>query len=59
MKPTFQDNLYELFKAFWKAGYAYRESKEQNGHLFYSQMLEDLLNLPEEEFLTKYKFYNG
>lgn len=58
-KPTntFQDNLYETLKIFWKAGYAYRHNQEKNNDLFYTKLMEDLLELPQEEFLIKYKYY--
>ena len=59
-KPnTFQDELFEIFQAFWKAGYAYRNNKEKHEHLFFSNLVEDLMILPKEEFLLKYKFYEN
>jgi hypothetical protein len=56
---TFQDELFELFQLFWKGGYAYRHNKDKNEHLFYTSMLEDLMLLSREEFISKYKFYEN
>ena len=56
---TFQDDLFEIFQLLWKGGYAYRHNKEKNGHLFYTNMIEDLMVLPKEEFVAKYKFYEN
>jgi hypothetical protein len=56
---TFQDELFEIFQLFWKGGYAYRHNKEKNEHLFFTNMVEDLMILPREEFIAKYKFYEN
>jgi hypothetical protein len=56
---TFQDELFEIFRVFWKAGYAYRHNKEKNEHLFVSNLIEDLMLLSKEEFILKYKFYEN
>jgi hypothetical protein len=56
---TFQDELFEIFQLFWKGGYAYRHNKEKNEHLFFTNMVEDLMLLPREEFVAKYKFYEN
>jgi hypothetical protein len=56
---TFQDEIFEIFQLFWKGGYAYRHNKEKNEHLFFTNMVEDLMILPREEFVAKYKFYEN
>ena len=50
--PTFQDNVFEMWKIFWKAGYSY--AKTGNAEEFYARLLEDVMNLSQEEFITKY-----
>jgi hypothetical protein len=49
---TLQDNLFETFKIFWKAGFSY--SKTGRDEDFYARVLEDIMNLPQDEFLKKY-----
>jgi hypothetical protein len=49
---TLQDNLFETFKIFWKAGFSY--SKTGRDEDFYARVLEDIMNMPQEEFLKKY-----
>ena len=49
---TFQDNLFETFKIFWKVGYSY--GKTGRNEDFYARVLEDFMTMPEQEFLTKY-----
>ena len=49
---TFQDNIFEAWKIFWKAGYAYKHTGKDEH--FYARVLEDVMNLPLEEFLEKY-----
>lgn len=58
-QDTFQDELFEIFQTFWRAGYAYRHNEETNNHLFYTNLVEDLMLLPKEEFIRKYKFYEN
>jgi hypothetical protein len=50
--PTFQDNIFEMWKIFWKAGYSY--AKTGNSKEFYTTLLEDVMNMSQEEFLNKY-----
>ena len=50
--PTFQDNMFEMWKIFWKAGYSY--SKTGNSKEFFATLLEDVMNMSQEEFLNKY-----
>lgn len=54
VKPpkTFQDDLLETMKIFWKAGYSY--GKTGNNEDFYARTLEDFMNLSYQEFLKKY-----
>jgi hypothetical protein len=52
VSATIQDNLFETFKIFWKAGYSY--SKTGRDEDFYARVLEDAMNLPQDEFLKKY-----
>lgn len=49
---TFQDNLFQIMKLFWKAGYSY--GKTGRNEDFYARLMEDFMMLPEEEFLDKY-----
>ena len=49
---TFQDDLFSTMKIFWKAGYSY--GKTGNNEDFYARTLEDFMNLPYQEFLKKY-----
>ncbi len=60
---SFQDQLFTLFQIFWKAGYHYRHNKEgvdqKDQNFFYAKLLEDLMTLPQEEFIIKYKFYDN
>ena len=49
---TFQDDLFSTVKIFWKAGYSY--GKTGNNEDFYARTLEDFMNLPFQEFLKKY-----
>lgn len=49
---TFQDDLFSTMKIFWKAGYSY--GKTGNNEDFYARTLEDFMNLPHQEFLKKY-----
>jgi len=50
--PTYQDTVFEIWKIFWKAGYQYKhDGKDEH---FYARLLEDVMNLPTEEFLEKY-----
>lgn len=49
---TLQDNLFETFKIFWKAGYSYGKTGRDED--FYARVLEDIMNMPQEEFLKKY-----
>lgn len=51
--PTFQDKLFETFKIFWKGGFSYAETSNNND--FYSKVLEDFINLPIDEFLKRYQ----
>lgn len=50
--PTFQDQLYDVLKVFWKAGYSYGVTGRDQD--FYARVLEDFLNLGLEEFTKKY-----
>jgi len=49
---TFQDNLFQIMKLFWKAGYSY--GKTGRNEDFYARIVEDFMMLPEQEFLEKY-----
>lgn len=49
---TFQDDLFSTMKIFWKAGYSY--GKTGNNEDFFARTLEDFMNLPYQEFLKKY-----
>lgn len=49
---TFQDSLLAVTKVFWKAGYEYHKSGQND--VFYSTLLEDFMSLSYQEFLTKY-----
>lgn len=49
---TLQDNLFESFKIFWKAGYSYGKTGRDED--FYARVLEDIMNLSQIEFLNKY-----
>lgn len=49
---TLQDNLFETFKIFWKAGYSY--SKTGRDEDFYARVLEDIMNMNQIDFLKKY-----
>lgn len=49
---SYQDNVFEVWKIFWKAGYAYKHTGKDEH--FYARVLEDVMNLPLEEFLEKY-----
>lgn len=51
--PSFQDKLFESFKIFWKGGFSY--AKTGNNEDFYSKVLEDFINLPIDEFLKRYQ----
>ena len=50
---TLQDNLFETFKIFWKAGYSY--GKTGRNEDFYARVLDDFGNLPINEFIAKYE----
>ena len=52
LNPSFQDKLYAVWKIFWKAGFAYNHTGKKED--FYTTILEDVTNLPLDEFLTKY-----
>jgi len=49
---TFQDDLMNTFKIFWKAGYSY--SKTGRTEDFYAKVLEDFMNSSFRKFLEKY-----
>jgi hypothetical protein len=49
---TLQDNLFETFKIFWKAGYSY--SKTGRDEDFYARVLEDIMNMNQIDFIKKY-----
>ena len=49
---TFQDDLLNTMKIFWKAGYSY--SKTGRDEDFYTRVLEDLMNSSFRKFLEKY-----
>jgi hypothetical protein len=51
---TFQERLLEVTKVFWKAGFVYGRSGDND--LFYSNMLQDLMEMPEDEFMQKYQY---
>jgi hypothetical protein len=44
VSKTLQDNLFETFKIFWKAGYSYGNAR----------VLEDIMNMNQSDFLKKY-----
>lgn len=52
LNPTLQDKLYATWKIFWKAGYSYKATGD-NEH-FYTEVLNDVLQLDMDEFLEKY-----
>lgn len=49
---TLQDNLFETFKIFWKAGYSYGKTGRDED--FYARVLEDIMNMNQTDFLKKY-----
>lgn len=49
---TFQDDLMNTMKIFWKSGYSY--SKTGRNEDFYVRVLEDFMNLSFRKFLEKY-----
>ena len=49
---TFQDDLFSTMKIFWKAGYSY--GKTGNNEDFYARTLEDFMNLSHQDFLNTY-----
>ena len=52
LNPTFQDKIFAIWKIFWKAGYSYNHGGKKED--FYSTVLEDVTNLPLDQFLEKY-----
>jgi len=52
LNPTFQDKIFATWKIFWKAGFSYHHSGKSED--FYTKVLEDVTNMPLDEFLTKY-----
>jgi|NOAtaT_6_FD_contig_21_7401932_length_849_multi_3_in_0_out_0_2 hypothetical protein len=53
MFPTFQDKLFETFKIFWKAGYSYAKTNNQND--FYPKVVESFNEEELDEFLKRYQ----
>lgn len=52
ISKTLQDNLFETFKIFWKAGYSYGKTGRDDD--FYARVLEDIMNMNQSDFLKKY-----
>ena len=52
LNPSFQDKLFTIWKIFWKAGFAYHHTGKNED--FYTTVLEDVTNLPLDQFLEKY-----
>lgn len=52
ISSTLQDNLFETFKIFWKAGYSYGKTGREDD--FYARVLEDIMNMNQMDFLKKY-----